>query len=203
MYWYTLTIALQDQSPRSQYPPGYSGHQAGRHSVVGSSNPAAIRHSQRAPRDSSRGKEVTLSSDLHTEECETVFAPSTSVVEVTPENAKTAHFASAQFGSVNLTLPNPSMPQSYCNPAYVRSARIVHEEQNCSRDLKLKNHRKSPYCFHEPGLLAFDGTGTGFAVGHSTKTSIWKNEDTLKPRTEYRSCFVPATDRRPTQTCSL
>lgn len=156
-----------------------------------------------ASRDSSRGEQVPLTSDLHTGKCETVFAPSTSVVEVTPENTATTNFTSVQLGSLSLTHPNPSFPQSYCNPAYVRSAHIVHEEHNCSRKLKLKNHRKPPYCFHQNGLLASDGTGTGFAVGNSTKTSIWKNEDTLKPRTEYRSCFGLAKDRRPTHTCSL
>lgn len=185
---------------RSMFPPGYTGHQAGRHSVVGTSNPAAFEFP--APVGCGLGG---LQADIRASHTHSRESEKPSIIDSPAElytiprlDEEPIPFSSNGSRSSNSSIPSKPIALSYCNPAYVRSANISQKHQESSRSPEIEVDCKRNPGFHRSDILTFEGKGTGYAVGHNTKTNIWENDNLCLNRTEYRECFgsIPSTHGR-------
>ena len=178
---------LQGNVTRSSYPPGYTGHQAGRYSVIGASNPAGTR------------VQPPLQSVA---ECIHQSPPVAPELEIASEpmcfmddNLLNQTF---QNSSINETSRSPQPHDfgtrrtaglSYCNPGYVQSKCIPNDTSTPPRGPDRVHPDRT---LTLPLPSCFDGKGTGFAVGHNRETFLWDNHDTsMSTDTEYREQFQP------------
>jgi len=88
------------------------------------------------------------------------------------------------------------LPNSYCNPGYLRSRCIPQGVSSHSRSQSANcSARSLPFPTRLPSC--FDGQGTGFAVGNRSHSDWAVPTDTpMWSQTEYRDRFQPGLNRR-------
>ena len=166
---------------RSSYPPGYTGHQAGRYSIVGASNPAGsvgVRVSKAITKCVGREFPEPIYRDL----MDDLVNPTTHSESYSKSSSRDVPGFILGNGH-----PTRSISPSYCNPGYARSNCIP---SDCSTRSRTPEPAHPYQTLPASPQLCFDGRGTGFSVGHSRETDLWVSMgSSTSANTEYRDRY--------------